>query len=72
VRELRKLCGATRLGKEQQYVGFDGPPQVISAEYELNKTLTDAERRRLARKAYALGRKRWSRRAPFGSRRDPN
>jgi hypothetical protein len=31
-----QLTGATRLGREQQYVGFSGPPQVISAEYEIN------------------------------------
>ena len=31
-----KLTGATRLGREQQYVGFAGPPQVISAEYDAN------------------------------------
>src|SRR5262249_23910121 len=29
-----KLSGATRLGREQQYVGFAGEPKVISAEYE--------------------------------------
>jgi hypothetical protein len=32
-----RLTGATRLGREQQYVGFRGPPQVISAEYESNE-----------------------------------
>jgi hypothetical protein len=31
-----KLTGATRLGREQQYVGFAGNPQIISAEYEAN------------------------------------
>jgi thioredoxin-like negative regulator of GroEL len=31
-----KLTGATRLGREQQYVGFAGPPEVISAEHETN------------------------------------
>lgn len=31
-----KLTGATRLGRERQYVGFAGPPEVISAEYEAN------------------------------------
>jgi hypothetical protein len=33
---LFQLTGATRLGREQQYVGFTGRPQVISAEYEIN------------------------------------
>jgi hypothetical protein len=33
---LFQLTGATRLGREQQYVGFSGRPQVISAEYEIN------------------------------------
>ena len=32
-----RLTGTTRLGKEQQYVGFEGPPQVISAEFERNE-----------------------------------
>lgn len=32
-----RLTGATRLGKERQYVGFWGPTQVISAEYERNE-----------------------------------
>jgi hypothetical protein len=32
-----RLTGATRLGREQRYVGFSGPPQVISAEYERNE-----------------------------------
>jgi fructose 1,6-bisphosphatase len=31
-----KLTGATRLGREQQYVGFPGTPEVISEEYETN------------------------------------
>jgi len=32
-----ELTGATRLGREQQYVGFVGPLIVISAEYEVNE-----------------------------------
>lgn len=32
-----KLTGATRLGRERQYVGFAGPPEVITAEYEANE-----------------------------------
>jgi hypothetical protein len=32
-----RLTGAARLGKEQQYVGFEGPRQVISAEFERNE-----------------------------------
>ncbi len=38
MRHIFTLSGTTRLGKEQQYVGFDGAPKVISAEYELNQT----------------------------------
>jgi hypothetical protein len=32
-----RLTGAQRLGREQQYVGFWGRPQVISVEYERNE-----------------------------------
>jgi hypothetical protein len=41
---LFQLTGATRLGREQQYVGFDGPVQVISAEYERNEERLDKAR----------------------------
>jgi len=41
------LSGAIRLGKEQQYVGFDGPSKVISAEYELNQNRLEVARRLL-------------------------
>jgi hypothetical protein len=36
-----RLTGASRLGREQQYVGFQGPTQVISAEYERNEEQLD-------------------------------
>jgi hypothetical protein len=36
-----RLTGSSRLGREQQYVGFQGPVQVISLEYERNEAQLD-------------------------------
>ena len=36
-----KLTGATRLGREREYVGGGGSPEVISAEYESNDLRLD-------------------------------